>query len=93
MNTPELICAAERTAHCAVSHVDSVPVVETFNGQPIWEGIVEVYQSSEPPPKFIYGWIGQGPSNEIEYVTMAGVAPINCALDAIRAWIASLAKK
>jgi hypothetical protein len=30
------------------THIESVPVRETFKGQTVWEGIVEVFESSRP---------------------------------------------
>ena len=36
--------AVEKLANKPVSHVESAPVVETFQGKTIWQGIVEVFR-------------------------------------------------
>ncbi|MCU1264741.1 MAG: hypothetical protein JWM21_1059 [Acidobacteria bacterium] len=39
------------------THVETVPVVETFNGQTIWEGEVEVFDLHEhPTASRLYAW-------------------------------------
>ena len=39
------------------THVTSVPVKETFNGETIWDGIVEVFQlHGHPKATHAYAW-------------------------------------
>ena len=40
----------EETVEAPVTHRESVPVVETFRGKTVWEGMVEVFDVAEPPP-------------------------------------------
>ena len=43
--------------HCDATHLETVPVIETFNGRPVWEGDVEVFQiHGHPKAKRGYGW-------------------------------------
>jgi hypothetical protein len=84
--------AVEATVEGPVTHRESVAVVETFRGQTIWEGMVEVFDVAEPPPAVAYGWAmksDQGP----QYVTVKGQPPVDSALAAVRVWLVSQAKK
>lgn len=40
----------EATVEGPVTHRESVAVVETFRGQTVWEGMVEVFDVAAPPP-------------------------------------------
>ena len=84
--------AVERATGKPVEHLESVPIVETFRGQVIWQGMVEVFAVSEPPPARAYGWAVEG-DKEPRYVAVLGVPPVNSPLDAVRAWIVSQARK
>jgi hypothetical protein len=80
--------AAERATGSPVSHLESVPVVETFRGEIIWQGMVEVFSVAKPPPEKAYAWAVTA-EQEPEYVAVLGVPPINSPIDAVRAWIVS----
>lgn len=69
-----------------VSHTESAPVVETFRGQTVWQGIVEVFKVEKPPPVLAYGWAVETDSGP-DYVAVLGVSPIDSPLAAVRAWI------
>jgi len=88
---PNIQKAVERTAGGKVSHVESVPVVETFQGKTVWQGVVEVFKVEKPPPAVAYGWAVKG-DKEPDYVAVLGVPPINSAVAAVRAWIVSQGK-
>lgn len=81
----------EATVEGPVTHRESVPIVETFRGQTVWEGIVEVFDVGEPPPAVAYGWAvdsDQGP----QYVTVKGEPPADSPLAAVRVWLVSQSK-
>lgn len=84
--------ALERATGCPVKHLESVPVVETFRGETVWKGIVEVFTVTQPPPKLAYAWPIEG-QTEREFVTVLGDAPVDSPIAAVRAWLASEAKK
>ena len=74
-------------------HVESVPVVETFRGKTVWEGIVEVFDiRGHPNVRRGYGWQYTDDDGKTEYATVLGVVPINSPLGAVRAFIASKGK-
>jgi hypothetical protein len=45
-----------RAVEGPATHRESVAVVETFRGQTVWEGMVEIFDVAEPPPAVAYGW-------------------------------------
>lgn len=83
--------AVELTAGAPVAHVESSAVLETFRGQTVWQGTVEVYRLETPPPEFAYGWAVEGTKGQ-DYVAVLGNPPINSPLSAVRAWIVAQAK-
>lgn len=84
--------AVERTVGGKVSHTESAAVVETFRGQTVWQGMVEVFKVEQPPPTLAYGWAVDADGGP-DYVTVLGVPPIDSPLAAVRAWIVSTTKK
>jgi hypothetical protein len=72
------------------THLESVPVKETFNGQTIWEGIVEVFElHGHPKAKRIYAWAHETDDTKrpIRHVTVLHVGPVDSALKAVQASI------
>jgi hypothetical protein len=42
---------------CTAKYVETVPVVEEFQGQTVWQGEVEVFETTDhPKAKRIYAW-------------------------------------
>lgn len=85
--------AVERAAGFPARHLHSAPVVETFNGKTVWEGIVETYRVASQPVSTAYGWAVDNGNGEPEYVAVLGTPPINGPLDAVRAWLVSQIRK
>ena len=76
------------------THVESVPINDTFKGQTVWEGVVDVFDvKNHPHIKRAYGWQYKDDNGETQYATVLGVIPINSPLGAVRAFIASQAEK
>lgn len=63
--------AVERTVEGAVTHRESVAIVETFRGQTVWEGTVEVFDVAAPPPAVAYGWAVENDDGP-QYVAVLG---------------------
>lgn len=82
----------EATVEGPVTHRESVPVVETFRGQTVWEGVVEVFDVAAPPPAVAYGWAVEGDKGP-QYVTVKGEPPADSPLAAVRVWLVSEARK
>jgi hypothetical protein len=79
--------AVERAAGVPADHIQSVPIKETFNGETVWEGVVEEFVLlGHPVASRAYGWrIGNGTAPN--YKAVLQVPPINSAIDAVRASI------
>jgi hypothetical protein len=84
--------AVEMTVGGSVTHVESAPVVETFRGQTVWQGVVEVFRVEKPPPTLAYGWAAESDKGP-DYVAVLGKPPIDSPVAAVRAWIVSQGKK
>jgi hypothetical protein len=79
--------AVERATGSPVEHLESVPVVETFRGETVWQGTVEVFSVANPPPARAYGWAVDG-----DYVAVLGNPPVDSPIAAVRAWLVSETK-
>ena len=84
--------AVERATGSKVVRVEYVPIVETFRGQAVWQGVVEVFSVNKPPPLVAYGWAVESADGP-QYVAVLGTPPIDSPLAAVRAWLVSEARK
>jgi hypothetical protein len=74
------------------THVETVPVVETFNGQTVWEGEVEIFDLHDhPTASRIYAWAHDtdDPSNPRRHVTVLHLPPAITPRKAVQAAIVS----
>ena len=71
------------------SHVESVPVKETFQGKTVWEGIVEVFDlHGHPKAPKIYAWAYETDNpKKPRHVTVLHLGPVTSPLLAVRAAI------
>jgi len=72
------------------THIESVPVKETFQGKTVWEGIVEVFELVEhPKASKVYAWSHDtdDPKKLRRHVTVLHIAPITSPEAAVRAHI------
>jgi hypothetical protein len=68
-------------------HVESVPVLETFKGQTVWEGVVEVFELiGHPKASRLYAWV-QDADGKKRHFTVLHVAPVDSPQTAVRAAI------
>ena len=73
------------------THVGSVPVIEKFKGETVWDGVVEVFDLINHPSAFrVYAWAHEtdDPQRPRRHVTVLHQHPIKSAHDAVRAAIA-----
>lgn len=69
------------------THVESVPVKETFQGRSVWEGIVEVFElHGHPKAPRVYAWAHDtdDPGKPRRHVTVPHIHPITSAREAVR---------
>ena len=72
------------------THRESVPVNETWQGQIVWEGVVEVFTlHGHPNADTAYAWSHDtdDPDNPKRYVTVLHIHPATSPLSAVRAAI------
>lgn len=70
--------------------VESVPVTETFNGQTVWDGEVQVFSVEHPKASRCYAWSHEsGPEGRRRFFTVLGLPPVDDALTAVKASIAA----
>jgi hypothetical protein len=71
------------------THIESVPIKETFEGKTIWEGNVEIFELTNHPkaPK-LYAWsyATNDPKRPL-HVSVLHIPPISSPLQAVRAAI------
>jgi hypothetical protein len=87
MNDPERLKRAIRDLHGLDSeHVESVSVHETFQGETMWQGTVEVFRvRGHPKATHAYAWSYKTDDGELRHLAVLGIPPINSAVDAVRA--------
>ena len=72
------------------THVESVPVKETFQGRTVWEGTVEVFDlHGHPKAPKVYAWSHEtdDPQKPKRHVTVLHVEPVTSPAKAVRAVI------
>jgi hypothetical protein len=70
------------------THVESVPVKEVFQGQTIWDGIVEVFDlHNHPKTHRVYAWAHDTDSGDKRHVTVLHIPPAVSPETAVRAAI------
>ena len=72
------------------THVESVPVRETFRGETVWDGVVEVFElQGHPKTDKVYAWSNEtdDPAKPVRHITVLHIAPVLSAAMAVRAAI------
>lgn len=70
------------------THVESVPVKETFQGRTVWEGIVEVFElRGHPKATHAYAWISETEQKIKQHITVLKIPPVVSPITAVRAAI------
>ena len=73
--------------HC--THIRSESVREVFQGETVWDGVVEIFSCTDSPSMLVYGWSHDTDDGGRRYVTVLGKPPIKSARDAVRAHISA----
>ena len=80
--------------NCAAKHERSVPVIEMFGKDEIWEGVVEMFAlTGHPNAKLCYAWNFADDDAEPHYIAVLELPPVSSPHTAVRAAIASGQKK
>ena len=83
--------AAILNVHGATStHVETVPVVEEFQGETVWQGEVEVFDiRGHPKATRCYGWGYSTDEDQRRYVAVLKLPPVTSPQTAVKAAIMS----
>ena len=89
VDTEELRTAVERMHHCHAQPAEVIPICESFQGQPVWQGIVHVFElTGHPTATRCYAWSSPvGESDKRRFFAVLHLPPITSAQDAVRAAI------
>lgn len=66
-------------------HMESVPVTERFQGQTVWDGVVEVFTLKDHPAGKAYAWAHEGDSGARRYVAVLHAPPVDSPRKAVQA--------
>jgi hypothetical protein len=75
---------------CNATYVETVPVTEEFQGETVWQGEVEVFETRDhPKAKRIYGWghVTGDDDQGRRYVTVLELPPVTSPQTAVKAGI------
>jgi hypothetical protein len=86
----ELKAAIHKLHGAKATYRESVPVKEVFNGETVWDGIVEVFHlEGHPKANTAYAWMHDtgDPNKPAKHVAVLHVPPVVSPLTAVRAFI------
>lgn len=72
------------------SHLESVPITESFQGRTVWDGVVEVFALKDhPKTDRVYAWIynTDDPARPKRHVTVLHIPPVISPRSAVQAAI------
>jgi len=79
------------TLHGGIAtHLESVPVKETFRGETVWDGVVEVFLlKGHPKTDKVYAWMHDtdDPAHPKRHVTVLHIPPVVSPQTAVQAAI------
>src|SRR5690242_17635950 len=94
-DSPAELASAIETLHGGkATHVQSAPVLEAFDGRPVWEGVVHVFDlAAHPKASRAYAWSSpiEG-SSKRKFYAVLHLPPIDSPQKAVRASIIADAK-
>jgi hypothetical protein len=91
LNYIQMLQEAVRKAYgCDCKYAESIPVLEVFQGKPVWDGVVVVFALiGHASAKLAYAWghAEKDTGNEVRIVTVLGEPPIDSPRKAVQAVI------
>jgi hypothetical protein len=95
-NIQELRDVIHHLHGAAATHLESVPVTESFKGKTVWDGIVEVFRlKGHPKTDKVYAWshATDDPAHPKRHVTVLHIPPVVSPQTAVQAVIVQEFKK
>ncbi len=88
--TPALQDAIRHTHGCKSSWVEEIPVHETFEGETVWKGVVQVFElAAHPVAPRCYAWSHATEGAKRRFYAVLHAGPVEDAATAVRAAIAA----
>ena len=86
--------AVEKACQCNARHVASKAIIEGFEGQVVWDGVVEVFDlKGHPKAMRCYAFYFVQDNGETVIKTVLGIPPVDSEVSAVRTAIAGAARK
>ena len=89
----EILQQVIRNVHgCESRHLETIHVLEKFEGQIVWDGKVEIFELSDPfagRKCFAWGCVEERPRKQRRYVTVLDAPNVTSAGQAVRASLIS----
>lgn len=87
---PALLDAIRHMHGVEATWLESIPVHETWNGNTVWQGDVQVFQVEHPSGATrAYAWSHATEGTRRRFVAVLGLGPVKDAVSAVRAAIVS----
>jgi hypothetical protein len=86
---PALIEAIRHLHGLEATWVESVPVVETHEGETVWAGEVQVFAVEHPKASRVYAWSHETDSGKRRFHAVLGAGPVSGPKQAVKASILS----
>jgi len=89
VDTGQLKRTVEAQHGCTATLIQSVPIKEAFDGTPVWEGVVHVFQiHGHPKASKAYAWSSpiEG-SDKPRFFAVLHLPPVTSPVEAVRAAI------
>lgn len=84
----------ERSEGCSAAWADSVAVVETFNGETVWDGSVEVFDlAGHPVASRCYAWAYEDDDGKTRHMVVLHQPPVDSPERAVQAAIAAQVRR
>lgn len=90
---PALVEAIRHLHGLKATWIESVPVVETHEGQTVWAGEVQVFAVEHPKASRVYASSHETEGGKRRFHAVLGVAPVTGAEEAVRVVVLSLANQ
>jgi hypothetical protein len=82
---PALQDAIRHLHGCEATWLESVPISETFGGETVWNGEVQVFElHGHPDAERAYAWSHATDESRRRFVAVLGVGPVQDAVTAVR---------
>ena len=87
-STDQLKHAVESQHGGTATLVQSIPVDERYNGEPVWQGVVHVFDLADhPKAKRAYAWSSEREDGKRRFYAVLHMGPVTGPVEAVRAAI------